>query len=292
MNYTVYKYTKQNEFIRTYKSIADAAKDMNVNESTIRRAAKENKNSCGYIWSYSEIEPKKEIAISKKEKIKSETNFDTANKNILIIGDLHAPFTINGYFDFCKKIRDKYMCDTIVFIGDLVDNHFSSFHDTDPDGHSAAEELKLAKEQIDVWYKEFPRAYVCIGNHDQIPNRQAFKSGVSKYWVKDISDVLETPNWQYSEEFIINDVLYTHGVGRKAYNRMLQDLISIVQGHYHSESEIRFLVGKKRKTFSMQVGCGVDFKSYAMAYGKYFKKMHINCGVVCDDLPILEYMDL
>jgi hypothetical protein len=34
--------------------------------------------------------------------------------------------------------------------------------------------------------------------------------------------------------------------------------------------------------FAMQVGCGVDRKSYAMAYGKHFKKPQINVGVVLE----------
>ena len=75
---------------------------------------------------------------------------------------------------------------------------------------------------------------------------------------------------------------------------MQQDLISTVQGHYHSESYIKYSVGKRSKLFAMQIGCGVDDKSYAMAYGKYFAKNHINCGVVLENgkLPVIEYMDL
>ena len=42
----------------------------------------------------------------------------------------------------------------------------------------------------------------------------------------------------------------------------------------------------------MQIGCGVDDKAYAMAYGKNFAKNHINCGVIINGNPILEYMKL
>ena len=42
----------------------------------------------------------------------------------------------------------------------------------------------------------------------------------------------------------------------------------------------------------MQLGCGVDDKAYAMAYGKNFSKNHINCGVIIGDTPIIEYMEL
>jgi metallophosphoesterase superfamily enzyme len=214
--------------------------------------------------------------------------------NVLIIGDLHAPFIKDGYLEFCKEIYKKYNCNEVVFIGDIVDSHFSSFHDADPDGHSAGEELKKAIVDIQDWYSAFPVAKVCLGNHDLIPNRKAFNAGLSKRWIKTMDEVLKTPNWTYDEEFIINKVLYTHGTGRKAAPRMKADLISIVQGHYHSESYVQYSVGKFSKLFAMQVGCGVDDKSYAMAYGKHFNKSHINCGVVLEDgkLPILEYMNL
>ena len=223
-----------------------------------------------------------------------ETGFKQQERRVLIVGDLHAPFTRKNYLSFCEEIYNKYDCNQVVFIGDLIDNHFSSFHETDPDGHSAAEELRLAKIEISKWYKTFPFAKLCIGNHDAIPARKSFNGGLSKMWLRSISEVLNTPNWEFSEEFVMDDVLYIHGIGRKAVGRMNADITSIVQGHYHSEGYINYTVGRTKKLFSMQVGCGVDDKSYAMAYGRYFDKMHISCGVVLENgnLPILEYMKL
>lgn len=210
-------------------------------------------------------------------------NYRKQTNNVLVIGDLHAPFIKEGYLEFCKKIYKKYNCNKVVLIGDIIDNHFSSFHETDPDGYGAAEELKKAKEQIAEFYKAFPRAYVCNGNHDILPNRKAFTGGISKSWIKDISEVLNTPGWEFAEEWVFDGVLYTHGTGRKAKQRCQQEFISVVQGHYHSESYIETFVSEKELLFSMQVGCGVDRKSYAMAYGKHFKKPQINVGVVMDN---------
>jgi hypothetical protein len=50
--------------------------------------------------------------------------------------------------------------------------------------------------------------------------------------------------------------------------------------------------GKTSRLFAKHLGLCVDDKSYAMAYGRFFDKMHINCGVVLDNgkLPIIEYM--
>jgi len=216
----------------------------------------------------------------------------TRKGGLLIVGDLHAPFVRRGYLEFCKRIRDKYNCDEIIFIGDIIDNHYSSFHDTDPDGYGGKQELDLAKKEIKKWYREFPKARVCLGNHDLIPDRKRFNANITKSWIKPINEVLETPNWVFAESFVIDDVLYTHGTGIKARQRAKNNLTSVVQGHYHADGYIDFYVGQNYKIFAMQVGCGIDDKSYAMAYGKNYPKNHINCGVIIDGMPILEYMPL
>lgn len=213
-------------------------------------------------------------------------------ERILIIGDLHEPFTREGYLEFCQQMYSKYNCNRVVFTGDILDNHYSSYHETDPDGHSAAEELQRAKFAIKQWHDAFPNAYVCEGNHDNLPNRKSMTAGISKAWIKSIKDVLETPTWKFGESFIIDGVLYCHGIGRKARQRSRQDMMSVVQGHYHSESYIEWTVGKRDRIFALQVGCGMDDKAYAAAYGKHFAKMHINVGLVIDGVPILEYMDI
>ncbi|MFA9409269.1 MAG: metallophosphoesterase [Candidatus Dadabacteria bacterium] len=218
-------------------------------------------------------------------------NYRRIKSSILVIGDLHLPFIKDGYLEFCRDIRDKYRCDQIMFIGDIVDNHASSFHDTDPDGQSAGDELTTAQEQVHKWARTFPVAKVCVGNHDAIPNRKIFVAGVSNRWLKSPNEVLGV-NWEFGEEFIIDDIQYTHGLGKKARMRAKEEMFSVVQGHYHSESYIEYFVGPDRKIFAMQIGCGIDRRSYAMAYGRNFKKPHLNVGVVIDGLPILEYMKL
>jgi len=215
------------------------------------------------------------------------------NENTLIIPDIHAPFTKKGFFEFCKDIRRKWDCDKVAFTGDIADHHYASFHQTDPDGYGGSEELALAKKIVKMFYDEFSPAVVAIGNHDLIPSRKAFKEGLSKSWIRSIEEVLNTPLWNFKEQHYLGDILLCHGIGRKAKQRMMQDMVSVIQGHYHSESYIHWQVGGDRKTFAMQLGCGIDRKSYAMAYGRHFMKPHINCGVLINnELPIIEYMDL
>lgn len=213
-------------------------------------------------------------------------------RRVLIVGDLHEPFTREGYLEFCKEMYVRWNCNEVIFTGDILDNHFSSYHEIDPDGHAAGEELKIAKANIQKWHEAFPNAKVCEGNHDNLPNRKSMTAGLSKEWIKSIKEVLEVPTWEFAESFIVDGILYCHGIGRKARQRSKQDMISVVQGHYHSESYIEWTVGKRDKIFAMQVGCGMDDKSFAAAYGKHFAKMHINVGLILDGVPILAYMDI
>lgn len=214
-------------------------------------------------------------------------------KNVLVIGDLHEPFCLDNYLEHCINTYYKYKCNEVVFIGDIIDNHASSYHETDPDGHSAGQELKLAIQRIKQWYNAFPKATVIIGNHDRLIMRKAYSSGLSKLWIKDYAEVLGTPGWTFTESIEIDDVLYIHGEGGTAKARVRRDLQSIVQGHLHSQVYIDWCVGAKFKLFGMQVGCGIDHKSYAMAYGKEGPKPAIACGVILQgEVPINIMMNL
>jgi len=159
---------------------------------------------------------------------------------------------------------------------------------------SAGDELEIAVARIKRWYDAFPDAYVTIGNHDRIIMRKAFSAGISKRWIKDYKDVLETPNWKFVEEVEIDDVLYTHGESGTARTRVLQEMRSVVQGHLHTEAYVHWNIGSKHRAFAFQIGCGIDHKSYAMAYAKAGKKPAIGCGVILDNgrLPISILMNL
>jgi|SRR6056300_778658 len=215
-------------------------------------------------------------------------------RRVLVIGDLHAPFTLDGYLDHCVNVRDKYGCNEIIFIGDVIDSHYSSYHEQDPDGMGGGDELDLSIKELSKWYKEFPKAKVILGNHDLIVARKAFSSGLSKRWIRDLNEVLEVPNWDFVESYTLDDVLYIHGVGSKASGRIKKELHSVVQGHYHTEGNINYLVGRGYKIFGMQTGCGIDHEKYAFAYGKHFGKPFISCSVILNNgkLPILEPMEL
>ncbi len=200
-------------------------------------------------------------------------------RRILVVGDIHAPFELKEYLQFCKDTYNNFNCNQVIFIGDIVDNHASSFHISDPDGLGGGDELDLAIERIKDWAIAFPVADVMIGNHDRIIMRKAFDGQIPARWIKDYNEVLGT-NWNWVESIVYDNVLYEHGEGGQALTKAKNNMMSSVCGHTHTEAYVRWLVGKNFKVFGMQVGCGVDSKTYAAAYAKNFKKQAIGCGVV------------
>tara|TARA_R110000787_G_scaffold12678_5_gene40751 strand:+ start:5683 stop:6408 length:726 start_codon:yes stop_codon:yes gene_type:complete len=218
----------------------------------------------------------------------------TETRNILVIGDLHEPFCLDGYLDFCIEQYDTYNCNQVIFIGDILDSHAMSYHESDPNGDSAGLELEKTIVKVSEWYKAFPVADVCIGNHDRLASRKSFSGGVPSQWIRSYNEVLETPSWNWVESVIYDDVLFEHGEGGQAQAKAKNNLMSSVCGHTHTEAYCKWFVGKRFKVFGMQVGCGVNADTYAAAYAKNFKKQAIGCSVVLNNgtLPINLLMPL
>ena len=199
---------------------------------------------------------------------------------VLAIGDIHAPFDLDTYFDFVCSIYDQYDCDKVVFMGDVVDNHYSSYHEADPDGMVAGRELDLAISRLKRWHDRFPNATVLTGNHDRIVARKAQTAGIANRWIRGYADALETPSWNFTERIVIDGVQYIHGEGGTARTKSRKDLMSTVQGHLHTQAYTEWTVGAGYKIFGCQVGCGIDHESYAMAYARNFGKPAIGCAVI------------
>ena len=200
-------------------------------------------------------------------------------RRILVIGDLHCPFEMEGYFEYCLETYDRHACNQVIFIGDLIDSHATSRHETDPDGLSAKTELDIAIEDLQKWRDAFPVADVIIGNHDRVVMRRAFSSSIPSIWIKSFNEVLGT-SWNWTERIEYDGVQYVHGEGGTARTKAKNDLQSTVQGHIHTQAYVEWMVGNKAKLFGMQVGCGLDRETYAAAYAKHYKKQAIGCGVV------------
>lgn len=209
-------------------------------------------------------------------------------ENVLVIGDTHIPFELPGYLDFCVSIRNRCRCRRVVHIGDLVDNHAISYHEHDPNGFSPEDEMKEADRHLAAWFKAFPEAYLCRGNHDVLVDRKGRTAGLPERAFKPFRDIWKLPRmWRDSFEFDFYGVKYTHGTGysgKLAHVQAAYDARqSCVIGHTHSAGAVQYIDTSHDRVFGMNVGCGIDRKKYAFAYGKDFRfKPIIGCGVVTD----------
>lgn len=231
------------------------------------------------------------------DKPKAPKPFTTGDKkNVLIIGDLHSPFTIDGYLDFCREQQEKYNCGTVIFIGDIVDGHSWSYHEADPNGKGQNEEINEAKEELSRWFYTFPNAKCTLGNHDLLISRKAKTHGLSSQFIRSFNEIWGAPKgWEFGYEFIIDNVRYTHGDFGTAMKISKESRISTVQGHLHTEAYVHWSVSEKDRIFGLQVGCGIDHKKYAFEYAKPLaKKPVIACAVILESgtVPITLPMNL
>lgn len=208
----------------------------------------------------------------------------------LVIGDIHAPVTHPGYLRFCRDLYHQHDCNQVVFIGDVVDWHAISFHTHHPEAPGPDDEYQLAAMCVQQWYKAFPKARVCIGNHDARVIRLAETVNIPKRFIRDYKDTWQTPGWTWADDFILDDVYYFHGTGsgglHPAYNTMGKMLMSVVQGHIHSAGGIKWKANPQKRVFGMDTGCGIDDRAYAFAYGQMLKVRSIlSAGVVIDGVP-------
>jgi hypothetical protein len=213
--------------------------------------------------------------------------------NKIIIGDIHAPYILEGYLEFCQEQQKRFNCGTVIFIGDLKDFHASSFHQSNPNLMSAGDEASAADAVLNKAFHMFPNAFVTVGNHDMIPYRKMLASGVASRYNQTWHDIFGAPDtWEFADEFIIDGVKYTHGMGSTtAKANALRSMMPVVQGHLHGQAYVEYMTGTGGTIWGMQVGCGIDVKSAAFDYGKSFlQKPTISCGVVLGDLPIVVKM--
>jgi hypothetical protein len=212
---------------------------------------------------------------------------------VLVIPDLHEPVTHPGAFQFCQDLYEQWNCDSVVFIGDIVDWHGISFHARHPEAPGPAEEYGLAKERVARWVKAFPVAKVCIGNHDERPQRLAASVNIPEAFLIDYKTMWGCPTWDWAHDHLIDDIYYFHGTGHgglyPAAN--VQKLMgkSVVMGHVHSRANINNVFTPYKRFFGMDVGCLIDDRAFAFAYGRHMKRRSaLSAGVLIDGVPYLE----
>lgn len=239
----------------------------------------------------------KKLEIATKAAPTKQINIIThKHQNVLIIGDLHSPWILEGYLEWCDELRREYKTNKTIFIGDVIDSGSWSYHEHNVDGMSVGSELDAAIYRLKPAYRIFPEAEITLGNHDLLIARKARTAGLSQRFIRDLGSVIEAPDtWHFAHEFKYHNVNYLHGSTGNAFTRAKDSRTSTVQGHLHSQSFLQYSVSEKDAVWGLQVGCGVNHKTYAFEYAKPMtKKPIISAGLVLENgtLPILRVMNL
>jgi len=213
-----------------------------------------------------------------------------SEKPVGIFSDVHEPFGHPNYLQFCKDTFQKYGVGRIVCCGDIVDFHALSRHQTETCAKSPCDELDLTIKSVKKWTSAFPSLDLVLGNHDEIYARQAATLNIDKRFLKSFSELFELPDaWHiHSDEFILDNVLYKHGINctgkNGALSAAIQERMSIVIGHSHSFGGCQYSANSRNIIFGLNTGCGINISQYAFAYGKYSKyRPTLGLGIVFND---------
>lgn len=210
---------------------------------------------------------------------------DLKMSNVLAFGCPHEPVSRPHAIRFCLDLQEEWSCDKIVIAGDVADHSAISFHANHPDCPGPKDEFELTHQAIQKWYKAFPNAKVCIGNHDARIIRLAESVNIPSRFIRSFSSIFDTPKWTWDYEFIIDDVYYFHGTGNggmhPAYNVAKKMLMSVVMSHIHTAAGIKWLASPRKRTFGMDLGCLIDDSAMQFAYGRHMRQRSIiGAGVV------------
>jgi len=205
-----------------------------------------------------------------------------------IISDTHYPFAHKSHLNFLYETFNKFQVNRIVHIGDLVDGHSWSYHESSTEGVSTSKEAELAQKDIDKLFKMFPEGDLTMGNHDLLISRKAQTHNIPKKFLRTFEDIWNFPKgWKSHNYLEIDDVLYIHGTGKSGINASVNLMTdyrqSVVSGHTHSAGGVSYRASYRDITFGLNVGCLIDNSSYSMEYGRNFsKKPTLGCGIVID----------
>lgn len=202
------------------------------------------------------------------------------SNSVLVISDMHHPYSHPDTLSFLKALKAKYKFDTVVCIGDEVDYHALSYHESDPELDNSSRELEKAIKALQPIYKLFPNVTVIESNHGSMVLRKAKTGGIPLKAIKSYNETLDAPKgWKWKFDTIIETplgpVYFCHGKSGAAGRLASQYGMSCVQGHFHEKSQITYISTPERLMFDAHTGCLADDKSLALGYNKVNPKRPI-----------------
>jgi hypothetical protein len=223
------------------------------------------------------------------------------NSRTLFISDMHIPYHHPYLLPFLAELKAKYNPTRIIGLGDELDKHAMSFHDSDPDLPSAGDELKRSLPVIKEVEAMFPTIDWVDSNHGSLAYRKAKHHGIPRHYIRGYNEVLQVGSgWTWHNDLVLDmtpwnrpDVYVHHGKSNKAIRTSQAMSMSHVCGHFHESFGIEYWANPKGLYFGMNCGCLIEDAQLAFAYNNTnLKRPIIGTGLIIEGVPVLEAMAL
>lgn len=213
---------------------------------------------------------------------------------ILVIPDIHAPYQHKDSLLFLRAVKESFPIDLVVNLGDELDYHAMSFHDSDPNLESAGTELEMGKVLLRELHKLFPELLLCHSNHGSMVFRRAKAHGIPVQLIKRYRDIVfpehGAPGWSWAYSWRVNTPLGTVMFQHQSSN-VLSDAAhngcNLIVGHSHGNFGVDYSASSAHLYYGGYAGCLIDKDSLAFAYGKNSsKKPIVGCMVILNGRPM------
>lgn len=215
---------------------------------------------------------------------------------ILAIPDQHAPYQHPDALKFLIAVREAFNPDLVVNLGDELDFHAMSFHDSDPNLDSAGPELERGKKWLHKLEAEFPNQLICDSNHGSMTFRRAKAHGLPVQLIRGYREVIfpdgNGQGWHWAENWRVRtpmgEVMFKHQSVGGILADAAHNACNLLVGHEHGKFSIEYTASSSHLYWGGFSGCLIDKDSYAFAYGKNFpRKPIIGCTVILQGRPML-----
>lgn len=219
--------------------------------------------------------------------------------NTAFISDLHFPYQHRDALEFLAAVKKEYKIKIWKCVGDVVDNHTSSFHEIEYGTLSAQEEyleaVDCCAELQDIVGEGM---VISLGNHCRLGERKAKSAGIPAEYLRSYNDAFGVSwKWVDKDYFRINrymSCLMIHSMSKTTLTNAKTHSHCTVQGHHHGTFGLEYFADTEHLRWSMTVGCLIDPSSPAFNYAKGASNNRpiLGMGVLIQDKPILVPMVL
>jgi hypothetical protein len=222
-------------------------------------------------------------------------------ESILVIPDQHAPYQHKDALPFLTEVARAFSPDLVVNLGDELDYHAMSFHDSDPNLDSAGVELEKGKVWLAKLAKLFPVQLVCDSNHGSMHYRKAKAHGLPVQLLRTYREIIFPggggDGWEWAESWTVQTpagpVMFKHQSSGTILVDAAHNRCNLMVGHNHGNFSVEYSSSPAALYWGCYSGCLIDKNAEAFAYGRHtLRRPIIGATVILNGLPMLIPMRL